>query len=117
MPIATRPLALCDGRSVDPDDLVVFEIHYADRVGENYFARAAPRHRWFTFPGLTRDEPLLIKQWDSAGTLARTRGAQGDGSADGPCTFSFHSAFKDPATPADAPDRWSIEVRCMAIYD
>ena len=35
---------------------------------------------------------------------------------DQPCTFSFHSAFKDPATPADAPDRWSIEVRCIVIY-
>ena len=34
-----------------------------------------------------------------------------------PCTFSFHSAFKDPASSADAPDRWSIEVRCMVIYD
>lgn len=34
-----------------------------------------------------------------------------------PCTFSFHSAFEDPASPPDAPDRWSIEVRCMVIYD
>ncbi|MEE4302198.1 MAG: CmcJ/NvfI family oxidoreductase [Pseudomonadales bacterium] len=116
-PIATRPLALCDGRSVGPADLVVFEIHYVDRIGENYFAKYAPRQRWFTYPALTRDEPLLIKQWDSAGTLARSDGARGDGAADGPCTFSFHSAFKDPATPPDAPDRWSIEVRCMAIHD
>ena len=34
-----------------------------------------------------------------------------------PCTFSFHSAFEDPAAPPDAPDRWSIEVRCVALYD
>lgn len=115
-PLTTRPLALCDGRSVEPDDLVVFEIHYADRIGENYFARHAPRHRWFTYPGLTRDEPLLIKQWDSAGALARSAGEASDAGGDGPATFSFHSAFKDPGTPADAPDRWSIEVRCMALY-
>ena len=36
--------------SVDPDDLVVFEIHYEDRVGENYFAKHADRHRWTFFP-------------------------------------------------------------------
>ena len=117
-PVATRPIAFCDARTVEPEDLVVFEIHYADRVGENYFSKYAPRHRWYYFPDLTRDEVLLIKQWDSAGTLARTRGAQGDASGAGePCTFSFHSAFKDPSTPPDAPDRWSIEVRCVVLYD
>ena len=26
------------------------------------------------------------------------------------------SAFVDPETPPDAPDRWSIEVRCAVIY-
>ena len=115
-PVATRPLALCDGRSVEPEDLVVFEIHYADRIGENYFARYAPRQRWYTWPGLVRDEALLIKQWDSAGALARSEGAVADGAEDGPCTFSFHTAFRDPDARPDAPDRWSIEVRCMALH-
>ena len=97
---------------------MVFEIHYADRIGENYFAKHAAGHRWYFYPGLTRDEALLIKQWDSAGELARSEGARGDGAASGqPCTFSFHSAFEDPETPPDAPERWSIEVRCIALYD
>ena len=67
---------------------------------------------------MTRDEALLIKQWDSAGGLARSRGAHAD-TPDGhaPCTFSFHSAFEDPLTPPDAPERWSIEVRCVTLYD
>lgn len=117
-PVATNPLALCDAASVRPEDLVVFEIHYADRIGENYFAKYADRHEWYFYPALTRDEALLIKQWDSAGTMARTQGAEGDATADGgPCTFSFHSAFDDPRTPPDAPDRWSIEVRCAVLYD
>ncbi len=38
-PVATHPLALCDGQSVQPEDLVVFEIHMPDRVGENYWAK------------------------------------------------------------------------------
>lgn len=117
-PVAVYPLALCDAQTVDPADLVVFEIHYGDRIGENYFARAAPRHRWYFYPALTRDEVLLIKQWDADGSLARSRGERSDASsAHSPCTFSFHSAFADPEAAADAPDRWSIEVRCMVIYE
>jgi hypothetical protein len=117
-PVATNPLALCDSETVDPEHLVVFEIHYQDRIGENYFAKHSPRHRWFYYPAITGDEALLIKQWDSAGTLARSRGALGDAAEpQSPCTFSFHSAFDDRATPPDAPDRWSIEVRCMVLYD
>ena len=117
-PVATHPLALCDGQSVHIEDLVVFEIHYQDRIGENYFARHSPQHKWFYYPEITGDEALLIKQWDSAGTLAQSQGAKSDASdPDAPCTFSFHSAFEDPSTPEDAPDRWSIEVRCMVVYD
>jgi len=117
-PVATQPLALCDAASVRPEHLVVFEIHYADRIGENYFAKHHDGHRWYFYPRLTRDEALLIKQWDSAGRLACTKGAQPDADAaiSAPCTFSFHSAFEDPATPPDAPERWSIEVRCVALY-
>ncbi len=116
-PVAVNPLALCDAACVKSDDLVVFEIHYAERIGENYFAKHSDAHRWYFYPGMTRDEALLIKQWDSDGRMARTRGAQSD-PADGsePCTFSFHSAFEDPTTPADAPDRWSIEVRCAVVW-
>lgn len=117
-PVATHPLALCDAGSVRLEDLVVFEIHYADRVGENYFAKHFEGHRWYFYPALTRDEALLIKQWDSAGGMARSQGKRTDASSpDSECTFSFHSAFADPLTPPDAPDRWSIEVRCAALYD
>ncbi len=117
-PVATYPLALCDAVSVHPDDLVVFEIHYADRIGENYFAKHADDHRWYFYPALTCDEALLIKQWDSAGGMARTAGADADAaSPDAPCTFSFHTAFEDRTAPPDAPDRWSIEVRCIVLYD
>ena len=116
-PIAIHPLALCDAQTVRPEDLVVFELHYPDRVGENYFSKHASRHRWYYYPEMTRDEALLIKQWDSAGTLARSDGEHADAdNQEAPCTFNFHSAFRDPSTPKDAPDRWSIEVRCLIVY-
>ena len=116
-PVQVNPLALCDAKTVLPQDLVVFEIHYADRIGENYFAKHSAGHQWHYYPQMVHEEALLIKQWDSAGDLARTDGANGDASqGDAPCTFSFHSAFEDPSTPDDAPDRWSMEVRCAVIY-
>lgn len=115
IPVATHPLALCDGQTVQPKDLVVFEIHMPDRIGENYWAKYDPRQTFYTYPAMTRDEALLIKQWDSEGQLAKSEGARADGEA-GPCTFSFHSAFNDPKTPEGLPDRWSIEVRCVALY-
>ena len=116
-PVAVHPLALCDAQTVRPEDLVVFELHYPDRVGENYFSKHASRHRWYYYPEMTRDEALLIKQWDSAGTLARSDGARADADDQAaPCTFNFHSAFRDPSTPQDGPDRWSIEVRCLVVY-
>ena len=57
---------------------------------------------------MTRDERGNFVDSEGVATVAHE--------ADGPCTFSFHSAFHDPHTPEDAPDRWSIEVRCMALY-
>ena len=116
-PVATHPLALCDAQSFAPKDLVVFEIHYPERVGENYFAKYDADHRWYFYPSMKPSEALLIKQWDSDGSLASSRGESPDSaSPDAPSTFSFHSAFEDPATADDAPDRWSIEVRCIVVY-
>ena len=116
-PVARDALALCDGRSVDPEDLVVFEIHYHDRIGENYFARPADGHRWYTYPLMTTDEALLIKQWDSNGPLARSAGAVGDDSrADEPCTFSFHTAYAEDGSHDTDVRRESIETRCIVIY-
>ena len=116
-PVQTDPLALCDGQTVEPQDLVVFEIHYQDRVGENYFAKYAQQQRFYCYPEMTRDEAMLIKQWDSFGPLAQSDGKRADASVENaPCTFSFHSAFEDLSVADDAPERWSIEVRCIVIY-
>lgn len=124
-PLTRFPLAMIDAASITLDDLIVFEIRYADRVGENYFARHSPRHRWSYYPQLTRDEAVLIKCWDSHGRdFAPHHAAKdqlGGGPGPGPgtvaATFSLHSGFDDPATPLDAPDRESIEVRVVAFFE
>ena len=89
-PVQTNPLAMCDGKTVESDDLVTFEIHYSDRIGENYFSKHSAAQRFYFYPEMTREEPLLLKQWDSAGALAKTNGEAADTSEpNGPCTFQL----------------------------
>jgi hypothetical protein len=100
-PISTvecKPLACCDAISVNADELITFSIHYADRVGENYFASHREAHSCVYFPRMTPDEALIIKQWDSEGGLAK-------GKSDAEvrrATFALHSAFTDPSSPPSA---------------
>ena len=115
-PVLRDPLGFCDAQTIQTEDLVVFELHYTDRIGENYFAHGSEGHRWYFFPEMRDDEVALIKQWDSAGAFASSKGLETDAGSSKPCSLNFHSAFEDPLTPKGAPDRRSIEIRCIAIY-
>lgn len=101
-PIQANPLAVADARSVAPDDMIVTERRYPNRVGQTYRLRHNPGHHWFYFPQMRRDEALVFKVYDSA--------------KDGRARFTPHTSFNDPATPADAPPRQSIEVRTFAFF-
>ena len=59
---------------------------------------------------------MLIKCWDSYGRDFAPHHAT-PRSATVPATFALHSGFEDPATPSDAPDRESIEVRVVAFFE
>lgn len=102
-PIARDPLAIADARSLAPGDLIPAERRYPHRVGEIYYLRYNPAHRWFYFPRMQRDEALVFKTYESA--------------RDGRARFSAHTAFADPAAPPDAPPRRSIEARTFAFFD
>lgn len=108
-PIEKFPLAVCSAKTVTTEDLITFEIHYADRIGENYFSKPSSGHRWYYYPAMQQSEMLLFKQWDSAGRIGLDES--------GPPVFCLHSAFDDPSSPPDARDRESIEVRCIALFD
>jgi len=101
-PIRSNPLAMADARSVAPDDLLVAERRYPDRVGQTYRLRYSPRHRWFYFPEMRRDEAIVFKVYDSA--------------KDGRARFTPHTSFDDPTTPPGAPPRQSIEARALAFF-
>jgi hypothetical protein len=105
-PIATvraDPLAIADSRSVSARDLVASDRRLPERVAENYRLTYNPEHRWFYFPAMQPDEVIVFKTFDSA--------------IDGRARFTPHTAFKDPASPADAPHRRSIEARLFAFFD
>jgi len=132
-PVMELPLAMCDGATVPLDDLVTFEVRYQDRTGENYLAypskpppgKEGAHHRWVYYPGMVKDEAILLKCWDSKGSdfagLDPETGKPAINATpeSGPyrATMALHTAFQDPSSPPDALSRESIEVRCIAFYD
>jgi hypothetical protein len=102
-PVRDAPLAVCDARSVAPADLMPSDLIYRDRIGETYSVTWNPAHRWFYLSGMTPDEALLVKCYES-----RT---------DGRARFAPHSAFTDPTAPPDAALRESIELRTLVFHD
>ncbi|MBV8566248.1 MAG: methyltransferase [Methylobacteriaceae bacterium] len=101
-PLRDTPLAVCDARTVKPEQLVPSELVYPHRIGETYSVTFDPAHRWFYVPEMQVDEGLLLKCYDSE--------------TDGRARFAPHTAFSDPTTPADAPPRESIEVRTLVFH-
>ena len=133
-PVTSYPLAFVNAQTVTvPDDVRTLQIHYTDRVGENYLCVAPSeqqqQHEWLFYPRMTFDEVLLIKQWDSAGKWAKTCDGSSSSSANEVnkkdddddntvSTFCIHSAFGLPSDAEPNPQpRKSIEVRCVCIWD
>lgn len=113
-PLQDRPLALCDARTVSPDDLMPTRtFSRTDDKGlptpEGKILETAiyslgynPAHRWYYTPDMMPDEALLLKNYDSR--------------LSGVARFSPHVSFADPDISENAPPRASIEVRCLVIW-
>src|ERR1700682_4137988 len=101
-PLLDSPLAVCDARTVKPEDLVAADLVYPNRVGETYSVKYNPDHQWFYVQRMTADEVLLLKCFDSR--------------ADGRARFAPHTAFADATTPPDAPPRESMELRTLVFH-
>jgi len=100
------PLAVCDARSVAPEDLVpadaVFDMKGAPQWSfEGLVIRYSPRHRWSYFSGMSPVEALVFKTCDSDPAHPHSLP---------------HSAFDDPSCPAGVPPRASIEMRAIAYW-
>jgi hypothetical protein len=110
------PLAVCDGTSVGDDegvpnvmvrlaklpepDNIPEHVEEEDKLPAASIFCFSPKHRWWYFPDMTRDEVLLVKFHDSDHSKAwRTP----------------HTSFRDPRVQSAAP-RESIEFRTIAYY-
>jgi hypothetical protein len=101
-----QPLALCDGRSVGPEDLVAADgvYDYGDKpwmTSEAFLVKHNPHHRWIYFSDMRPDEALVFRTFESS-----------DGAPGIP-----HVAFKDPNCPQNAVGRVSVEAHVYAIFD
>jgi hypothetical protein len=100
------PLAVCDARSVRPNDLILADAVFdtVDRPEwsfEGIVVAHDPAHRWHWYPDMTRDEALVFKTHDSEPSCAH-------------CVP--HVAFNNPLAGPDVLPRASIEMRAIALW-
>jgi hypothetical protein len=101
-PVAHNPLAVADYRSLNASEDLIPTAHiYPDREGATLSVRHSPAHQWYYLSDQTPDEVTLIKCFDSREDVAR---------------LTPHTAFVDTTSPANAPQRQSIEVRAL-VFD
>lgn len=138
-PATDFPLAVIDWRTTTEDDFVKVDLLYPKRhdsvlddddrgkeqlpdpssttstegyevKGETYAVAPSDKHQFYYQKDMTPDEVLLLKCFDS-------HSAWMPGGRPGLAHGTPHTAFFDPQTPAEAPGRQSIEVRCLVFYE
>ncbi|CAK7231115.1 hypothetical protein SBRCBS47491_007821 [Sporothrix bragantina] len=96
------PLTVAEASSVTEEQLVPTGLVLPGREGETFQVHYSAGHKWYYKSGLTPQEVLLIKCFDSK--------------TDGRARRVPHSAFVDPAFGEEAPARQSIEVRALVFH-
>jgi hypothetical protein len=110
-PVQDNPLALCDARTVAPEDFVATDIHHFGEqnlivprhTGQIYSVRHNRAHRWIYVSDMQPQEVLLLKCYDSR--------------VDGRARFMPHTGFRNPACPSTFVPRESIEARTLVVFD
>ncbi|ETS85157.1 hypothetical protein PFICI_03182 [Pestalotiopsis fici W106-1] len=97
------PLALAEANSVEEDDLVPIGLIYPNRKGATFAVKGNDKHKWYFKYGLTPEEVILIKCFDSK--------------TDGRARRVPHTAFVDSGAGDDVPARESIEVRALVFHE
>jgi hypothetical protein len=101
------PLAVCDARTLSPEDLMTADAVF-DAPGQPEWGFEAllvhynPRHRWIYFSNMSRDEVIVFKTHESNPAEPH---------------HCPHTAFDDPTCPPGVPPRVSIEIRVHAFFD
>jgi hypothetical protein len=101
-PVETFPLAIADARTLSPNNLVISERRYPDRIGQTYAITYNPDQAWYWFPHMRRDEALVFKTYESLD--------------DGRARWTAHTAFDLTNAAPGARPRESIEIRTLAFF-
>ena len=101
-PVETFPLAMADAQTLSPSDMIVSERRAPGRIGQTYAIKFNPKHQWYWFPRMRREEAYVFKVFDSE--------------KDGRARWTAHTAFVDPTSPPNAQPRESIEIRTLAFF-
>jgi hypothetical protein len=102
-PLRHMPLALCAPASLERSDIVPMDfigIAPDGQTTHHLALRYNPAQRWYFYPEMTGDEVLAFKLCEFWKDEPDARPQN-----------CFHTAFVDPATPADAEERQSCEHR------
>jgi len=100
--VETFPLAICDARTLSPENLIVSEWRSPDYVGQTYAITYSTDHVWYWFPQMRREEALVFKTYESL--------------TDGRARWAAHTAFHDPTAAPNARLRESIEIRTLVFF-
>lgn len=72
--VEDRPLAFCDFRSVDPENLLPTERVYPHRVNESYYLTFNNNQKWHWISDQTPEELLVMVMYDTmSGNTARCK--------------------------------------------
>lgn len=94
--VQRAPLVFIDPLTLDETDWLDIDLVYPDRTGHIIGLKYNPAHRWYYWPEMTPHEVVVFNVYNSKG-LAPVA----------------HSAADLNQTSADAPERRSIETRCL----
>ncbi|KAJ0115042.1 hypothetical protein J7T55_001450 [Diaporthe amygdali] len=97
-PVDEWALAVCDGTSVNPDDLAETDSIRQGNITTHYYVRYDAGQRWYFLDRQTPDEALIFKHFDSK-------------------PDALHSSIKQLWTEQDPKPRRSIEVRTLIFSD
>lgn len=112
-----NPLAVCDARSIDPEDLIATDRVIPVRAGEVYYLRYNKNQRWHWLENMTIEEPLVMLMFDTHSEDQANCNVQSSQEtaillikSDCP-----HVSFDNPRASENATKRHSIETRSVVI--
>ncbi|KAI0964965.1 hypothetical protein F4678DRAFT_468040 [Xylaria arbuscula] len=101
-PVEEWALAVCDGTTVNSEDLVETDSVRQGSVSTNYYVKYAPEQAWYYLKHQSPEEALIFKHFDSEPGV--------------PAPYALHASIRQDV-PVSAIPRQSIEVRTLIFSE